>query len=87
MDVPPLQESPLAQQWPGSIPKITKAVADWDSRLDNLASKFRASHSDAMVTLFSTNKLFSAILADPTQFKQTIDMKIVDPEYCAAYTE
>jgi phospholipase/lecithinase/hemolysin len=86
LDVPRVQDSPAAFRWP-SVHQLAEGVADWNTRLENAIANLKQIFPDTMISLFSTNALFAAILANPAQFKPTEDIKIVTPEYCLAYNE
>jgi phospholipase/lecithinase/hemolysin len=87
LSVPPVNLSPLilnqaddgyAKEHEGYV------IADWNSRLANMTSQFKATHKGVETFIFDTNALFSKVIQDPKSYPQTAGLKNVTA-FCDAY--
>ena len=86
VNVPPVDRSPMmVEQGPEAAEGERKIIAQWNGRVEALATDFKAAHSDEVnVWTYDSNQSFGAVLDDPTVFEATAEMKNVT-DYCKDY--
>ncbi|KAH7092957.1 hypothetical protein FB567DRAFT_159713 [Paraphoma chrysanthemicola] len=87
LNVPPVNLSPLIlEQADNGYAKENegKVIADWNARVVNLTTQFKATHKGVEAFVFDTNALYQKVIADPKSFKQTAGLKNVTG-FCDAY--
>ncbi|GME38935.1 GDSL esterase/lipase [Neofusicoccum parvum] len=85
LNVPPVERSPLTTgQGNDSVNLERTAIADFNTRISNLASSLEEKHADTSVFTFDTYTLFNQILDDPTSHEQTASLKNTTA-YCTDY--
>ncbi|KAL9623896.1 MAG: hypothetical protein Q9160_001888 [Pyrenula sp. 1 TL-2023] len=85
LNVPPVDRSPLTTQQGGDGAALEAAdIADFNGRIQGLASGLAKDEPDTAVFLFDDHTLFGNVLDDPSQFPETALYKDTET-YCAAY--
>jgi phospholipase/lecithinase/hemolysin len=83
--VPAIQYAPNAHGLKAAaISQETDAIRDWADRLAALAQNLQKTYADATVNVFSAYDVFRKILAGPTAYRQTQNLKALSG-YCPAY--
>jgi len=85
LNVPPVQRAPLTTAQGAAAIALEKAdLADFNTRIANLTSSLKKSHTDTNIFAFDTNSLFNKVLDNPKSFPQTSLYKNTT-DFCAAY--
>lgn len=89
LTVPPIERSPLfttsSYMSRDFLKQTASYIADWNSRVVNMASNLTRSYKDATAFVFDTNGLFSQVLNDPGKYTQT-DIYKNTTGYCLDYS-
>jgi phospholipase/lecithinase/hemolysin len=89
LSVPPVNLSPLitnqaddgyATEYEGRV------IADWNARLANMTTQFKAKHTGITTFIHDTNALYTKVIQDPKSFEQTAGLKNVTA-FCKAYSK
>ena len=85
LNVPPVDRAPLTTAQGASAEALEAAdIADFNSRIANLANNLTHTYSDSTAFLFDTNAIFNQVLDDPCSHPQTCPYKNTT-DYCVAY--
>lgn len=87
--VPPIDRAPLfttaAYTNRDFLKQTAVTVAEWNSRLVNMASDLTRKYDDATAFVFDTNGLFSQVLDNPSKYEQTSIYQDTTT-YCSDYS-
>ncbi|EUC37533.1 carbohydrate esterase family 16 protein [Bipolaris zeicola 26-R-13] len=87
LNVPPVNLAPLTtQQNDGgyAVEHEGKAIEDWNKRITNMVSGFKAKNKGTTTFVYDTWSLYNSVIKNPASYKQTADLKNVTG-YCDAY--
>ncbi|TKA68011.1 hypothetical protein B0A49_04482 [Cryomyces minteri] len=85
LNVPPVNLAPNTAQYGASAVALEgAAIADFNLRLQRLATSLMVTHPDTTVFQFDTSALFGQILNKPSSYPQTANI-VNTTAYCAAY--
>ncbi|KAJ4111500.1 hypothetical protein NW768_011854 [Fusarium equiseti] len=89
LTLPPLERAPRVTKKSDSatrIPRIAKAVSEWNSRVRSLQSSIQKNYSKSTVFVYDTYPLMMNVMKKPSTYSETKIYKDTNG-FCSAYTK